>query len=562
MTLIQDIETRFGTDAAASIAPKIGNPPIGHDATSPANLDRSRGSLIGAAIGEALGEPVEERSRDWIASHYGKITNYIVPNPSTAADTQLMMMTADSVVSSSSQHPERFAARLSAASLNTRGVAVLHAQDAIRNSQPWWRAGLENSAGTSGAARSVVFGLMWSKDPQRAAYEAALSTAVTHGHPVAISAAAAFASAVALAADGDGPLDVTWLQSVAEITSGFTQGDIGGVTVLRKISELSGLLNQTPEVALGVIGTGSIALEAVPAALWCAAANSNPSAAVLEAVNAGGDTDTIALMTGACVGARYGEGAWPSPWRNLRGIEGVIETGGNLSGQYTPEQATNVSNADIPIHVSFLLDRSGSMNSLVDDVIGGFNAFVANQRKEDGDCLFTAVQFDTENPFEVIDQAIPIKEVRDLDHSRYRPRGGTPLLDALGNLITTTQTRLDSLGGQEDQIVVVFTDGRENASRTWTRDRLFALIEEKKQQGWSFIFLGANQDSYREGRGLGFDSRNIQNYRGDGRGTREAWGSVDRAVSAYRRAPVMEKTRKKVDFFDGIKEAEYDHKTR
>ena len=144
---------------------------------------------------------------------------------------------------------------------------------------------------------------MWAGDPRRAAYEAALSTSVTHGHPVATSAAAAFAAAVALAAKGDGPLDAAWLTTVADICAEFNQGDIDGATVIDRIRMLPAMLGQSPEAALSMLGTGPVAIEAVPAALWCAATATTPVQGLFNAVNAGGDTDTIAAMAGACLGA-------------------------------------------------------------------------------------------------------------------------------------------------------------------------------------------------------------------------------------------------------------------
>ncbi|MBT4656576.1 MAG: hypothetical protein HOB61_05955, partial [Actinobacteria bacterium] len=102
----------------------------------------------------------------------------------------------------------------------------------------------------------------------------------------------------------------------------------------------------------------------------------------------------------------------------------------------------------------------------------------------------------------------------------------------------------------------------ENASHLWSRERLFAVVEEKKEAGWTFVFMGANQDSYAMGRDLGFDRENIQNYRGDGQGTRSAMKSFSRGMSEYRTSLPEEKIRRKKDFYDGRKEAETDHETR
>ena len=565
MESVENFETRFGPDAAKAVGGQIGNPPAGNSDLQPAPGDRSRGALVGAVVGEVLGEPVEDRPRNWIVANLGLITGHVVPDPKAGSDTQLTLMTADSILAGAETHPERFAARLAAAAIDTRGQAVLRAQAAIRTGRPWWSASSTASAGTSGAARCAAFGLMWAGDPQRAAYEAALSTSVTHGHPVATSAAAAFAAAVALAANGDGPLDTAWLTAVADICAEFNQGDIDGATVIDRIRILPAILAQSPEAALSMIGTGPVAIEAVPAALWCAATAGTPVEGLLKAVNAGGDTDTIAAMAGACLGARHGHGVWPSELTQIGGLTAAVDVADRIS-QATPAVSKpnpgGGPDGDVPVHVSFLIDRSGSMQGLVEDVVGGFNAFVSTQKSETGDCTMTLVQFDSQNPFEVIHDATPISQVPDLTRNQYQPRGMTPLFDALGDLVTSVDGRLTGLGTAEDQIVVVFSDGMENASRRWTRPTLFEAIEARKAAGWTFVYLGANQDSYEEAGHLGFDNTNVQNFRGDGIGTRHAMGSVDRAVRDYRRAPVAEKQLRKQNLFDDLKEAEADHMAR
>ena len=565
MKATDNIQTRFGTDAATVVTRQIGTPPSGNSELQPAPSDRSKGALIGAVVGEALGEPIEDRSRNWIITNFGRITGHVVLNPKAGSDTQLTLMTADSILAGHEIHPERFAARLAAANIRTRGQAVLRAQAATRAGRPWWSAAARTSAGISGAARCAAFGLIWAGDPQRAAYEAALSTSVTHGHPVATSAAAAFAAGVALAADGDGPLDVSWLTTIAAICGEFNQGDIDGATVVDRIRILPAILTESPESALSLIGTGPVAVEAVPAALWCAATATEPVNGLLNAVNAGGDTDTIAAMAGTCLGARHGTGAWSSDLTGIDGIDAATEVAERISqtSSTTPASAPIAHPGDSdPVHVSFLIDRSGSMSSMVDDVVGGFNEFVENQKQQTGECTMTLVQFDSQDPYEIIHNGIPIGKVPELTRQQYQPRGGTPLLDALGTLITRIDQRLGDLGTSEDQIVVVFTDGFENSSTTWSRSKLFQAIESRRAAGWTFVYLGANQDSYHEAGRLGFDHTNTQNFRGDGLGTRSAMRSVDRAVSDYRRSSASEKLRRKKDLFDGTKEAETDHTTR
>src|SRR5262245_63093084 len=115
------------------------------------------------------------------------------------------------------------------------------------------------------------------------------------------------------------------------------------------------------------------------------------------------------------------------------------------------------------VHVSFLLDRSGSMSAIRDDVIGGFNQFLREQQGRSGECRMTLVQFDTQAPFEILADAARVHEVPPLDAGRYEPRSGTPLLDALGCLLDHAERR--ARGRDEDPVVVVFTDGEENSSQ-------------------------------------------------------------------------------------------------
>ncbi len=225
-----------------------------------------------------------------------------------------------------------------------------------------------------------------------------------------------------------------------------------------------------------------------------------------------------------------------------------------------------------PVHVSFLLDRSGSMSGLETDVVNGFNKLLADQRKQPGDCRVTLVQFDTEDPFEVLLDAVSLQVAPDLTLDRYQPRGGTPLLDALGDLITSVDRRLQRQGNtplwntgsqlSEDQMIVVFTDGAENSSRRWKRSDLFDMITRRKQAGWSFVFMGANQDSYAEAGGIGFDAANVQNFRADSRGAESSFAALSLSAGRFRAAGGSARRRLSRDAFEGVKDAEDDLQQR
>ena len=162
-------------------------------------------------------------------------------------------------------------------------------------------------------------------------------------------------------------------------------------------------------------------------------------------------------------------------------------------------------------HLCFLLDRSGSMESIKTDTEGGYAAFVGEQHATDGECLVTLAQFD--DVYEVVFADRPVVEVAAL---ALQPRGRTALLDAMGRLITETGTRLAALPEDERPgtvIVAIMTDGHENASQEWTRPAIRALVEQQSTAyGWEFLYLGADQDAVEVGRGLGVKAESSITY--------------------------------------------------
>ena len=149
----------------------------------------------------------------------------------------------------------------------------------------------------------------------------------------------------------------------------------------------------------------------------------------------------------------------------------------------------------------FLLDRSGSMESCWDDTIGGFNAFL-NEQKATGGTL-TLIQFDHE--YQMTYERVKIDEVKGLKRETYKPRGSTALLDAIGRLIKDWK-------GTSNPSVVILTDGQENASHSFTKAHIKDLIEQKTKEGWTFAYLGANQDAFAEAGSIGIAPGCTMNY--------------------------------------------------
>ena len=152
--------------------------------------------------------------------------------------------------------------------------------------------------------------------------------------------------------------------------------------------------------------------------------------------------------------------------------------------------------------ITMVLDRSGSMQSIKDDTIGGFDAFISEQGRLPGRCTVSLVQFDN-----VYEEVYTGRDLADVPGLTLVPRGSTAMLDAIGRAVNATGARLAALA--EDQrpgtvIVGIMTDGLENASREFTYPMVKALIEQQEQvYGWTFMYMGANQDAIEVGASLG-----------------------------------------------------------
>ncbi len=216
-------------------------------------------------------------------------------------------------------------------------------------------------------------------------------------------------------------------------------------------------------------------------------------------------------------------------------------------------------------HIWFLLDRSGSMQPLAAAVVNGFNELIAEQQNmltpdTTATTRLTLAQFDGADPYEELVDNRRLDKVAPLAHAAFAPRGTTPLYDAVGHLLDRADARLTKRAAKakpaESQLVVIFTDGHENASQTWTQPEIFARIDQRKADGWTFVFLGANQDSYATGSGLAMDAGNVSNYSPSAAGVGEAFRSVSRSAAAYLRKDDNQRRGDASEFFDGTKEAE------
>ncbi len=180
-----------------------------------------------------------------------------------------------------------------------------------------------------------------------------------------------------------------------------------------------------------------------------------------------------------------------------------------------------------------VLDRSGSMQAVREDMVGGLNRFIKDQKKLPDKARFTLVQFDTE--YETICNGMALNKVGMLD---LVPRGCTALLDAIGRTINLTEDRLRQLTKKDKPSKVLFliiTDGHENSSHEFTKKQILEMIRQQKDKNkWEFVFLGANQDAIDEGAQIGIGVHQALTYAPTAKGISSAFASLSSNTSNYR----------------------------
>lgn len=188
------------------------------------------------------------------------------------------------------------------------------------------------------------------------------------------------------------------------------------------------------------------------------------------------------------------------------------------------------------IELVFILDRSGSMAGLESDTIGGFNAMIAKQRKEEGKVLVSTVLFDTRT--KVIHDRVPLSQVTKMTEEEYEVGGCTALLDAVGQAIHHIGN-VHKYARKEDvpdkTLFVITTDGMENASRYYTYDKVSQMINRQKEcYGWEFIFLGSNIDACKEAQRFGIEKEMAVEYLNDPIGTKLNYEVISDAITMVR----------------------------
>lgn len=198
----------------------------------------------------------------------------------------------------------------------------------------------------------------------------------------------------------------------------------------------------------------------------------------------------------------------------------------------------------------FILDRSGSMGGLEEDTIGGYNSMLEKQKKEPGEAIITTVIFD--DKYELLHDRINLRGISPITDKEYFVRGSTALLDAIGktiNKIGNAQKHTVEEERAEQVMIIITTDGMENASQEFSYERVRKMIEHQKSNySWEFIFLGANIDAIETAERFGIDKDRAVNYNSDSIGTQLNYEVMSEAISCMRSShSISENWKERID---------------
>jgi len=210
-------------------------------------------------------------------------------------------------------------------------------------------------------------------------------------------------------------------------------------------------------------------------------------------------------------------------------------------------------------HIAIVLDKSGSMSSSKAGTIEGFNGFLEAQKENDGIATLSLIQFGSPGLEVTTYDMVNISETEGLTSRSYHPNdGSTSLLDAIGMAINDTEDRIINMEEEdcpEKVIFVIITDGQENDSREFNRNQLMEMINANREEnGWEFVFIGANQDAIQEGGSMGVRASYSYNYDATSIGTQDMYQTLTRGMTSYRNASVQDAA--DLDFFADEEEEE------
>lgn len=183
----------------------------------------------------------------------------------------------------------------------------------------------------------------------------------------------------------------------------------------------------------------------------------------------------------------------------------------------------------------FILDRSGSMSGLESDTIGGYNSFLEKQKEEDGSCLVSTVLFNQHS--KVIHDRVDLVKIEKMDRKDYLASGTTALIDAMGDAIHHIKNVHKYIRKEDvpaNTIFVIITDGLENASHKYSSDDVKKMVEQQKEKGWEFLFLGANIDAVETARTYGIAEDRTSDYLCDEAGIQKNFETLSKSVKSFR----------------------------
>ena len=184
--------------------------------------------------------------------------------------------------------------------------------------------------------------------------------------------------------------------------------------------------------------------------------------------------------------------------------------------------------------IACIVDQSGSMYPVKADAIGGFNQFLDEQRELEGRANLTLTLFN--HQIENVWTSMSVEEVDQLTEESYSPDGMTALMDAVGETLQRLDERLDQRDARPDRVIVlILTDGKENASRRFRRRQIADMIERREtERDWEFVFWGANIDAARVAGQMNIDEGNVSRFEATGEGLEQAFGEMSRMTKDFR----------------------------
>jgi Mg-chelatase subunit ChlD len=182
-------------------------------------------------------------------------------------------------------------------------------------------------------------------------------------------------------------------------------------------------------------------------------------------------------------------------------------------------------------HILAILDRSGSMRPVINDAIGGYNTFLAEQKKLKDKATLSGMMFD--DKFEELNdgKVLNIKDVPELTLATFSPRGSTALFDAIGKTVNTYKATKNNA---DKVLVMIITDGHENASREYKQNDIADLIKYQKTQNWQFVFLCSTEDAITVGASLGVSKGNTFKFDNTSVGNNVMYSKLSKSVESYR----------------------------